>query len=149
MSHHEKKQTAGQQTAGPSARGTRAPDLSHLTKVDVIDVAAAVEADKLTEADTFKRTYLGHGSQSSVFVFQGHPGPFRTHVHETHDEIGYVLDGTGSVTVGGITRPVKKGDVWVIPANTPHGGQFEDAPQVLFISSPIDDPDNQDRVWLD
>ena len=44
---------------------------------------------------------------------------------------------------------IKTGDVWVIPANTPHGGQFEDAPQVLFISSPIDDPDNQDRVWLD
>jgi quercetin dioxygenase-like cupin family protein len=84
-----------------------------------------------------------------VFVFQGHPGPFRTHVHTTHDEIGYVLEGTGEVTVGGVTRPVKKGDVWVIPANTPHGGQFEDAPQVLFISSPIDDPDNQDRVWID
>jgi quercetin dioxygenase-like cupin family protein len=84
-----------------------------------------------------------------VFVFQGHAGPFRTHVHETHDEIGYVLEGTGSVTVGGVTRPVKRGDVWVIPANTPHGGQFEDAPQVLFISSPIDDPDDQDRVWLD
>src|SRR5436309_1948226 len=113
------------------------------------DVAAAVEADRLTDADTFKRTYLGHGSQSSVFVFQGQPGPFRTHVHETHDEIGYVLRGTGSVTVGGMTRPVKQGDVWVIPANTPHRGQFEDAPQVLFISSPIDDPDNQDRVWLD
>ena len=61
----------------------------------------------------------------------------------------YVLEGTGEVTVGGVTRPVKKGDVWVIPANTPHGGQFEDAPQVLFISSPIDDPDNQDRVWID
>ena len=118
-----------------------ARDLSHLTKIDVVDVAAAVEADK--------RTYLGHGSQSSVFVFQGHPGPFRTHVHVTHDEIGYVLAGTGSVTVGGVTRPVKKGDVWVIPANTPHGGEFEDAPQVLFISSPIDDPDNQDRVWID
>ena len=97
----------------------------------------------------FKRTYLGHGTQSSVFVFQGHPGPFRTHVHTTHDEIGYVLEGTGQVTVGGVTRPVKKGDVWVIPANTPHGGAFEDAPQVLFISSPIDDPDNQDRVWID
>ena len=100
-------------------------DLSHLTKVDVIDVASAVEADKLTDAEAFKRTYLGHGSQSSVFVFQGHPGPFRTHVHETHDEIGYVLAGTGSVTVGGVTRPV------------------------MFISSPIDDPDDQDRVWVD
>jgi quercetin dioxygenase-like cupin family protein len=127
--------------------GTR--DLSHLTKIDVVDVRAAVEADKLTADDVFKRTYLGHGTQSSVFVFQGHAGPFRKHVHVDHDEIGYVLEGTGSVTVGGVTRPVKKGDVWVIPANTPHGGQFEDAPQVLFISSPIDDPDNQDRIWLD
>ena len=92
-------------------------------RIDVVDVAAAVAADKLTEADVFRRTYLGHGTQSSVFVFQGHPGPFRTHVHTTHDEIGYVLEGTGEVRVGGVTRPVKKGDVWVIPANTPHGGQ--------------------------
>ena len=119
------------------------------THIDVVDVVAAVRADALTEHDVFKRTYLGHGSQSSVFVFQGHPGPFRRHVHETHDEIGYVLRGSGSVTVGGVVRPVKPGDVWVIPAGTPHGGQFEDPPQVLFISSPIDDPDHQDRVWLD
>jgi quercetin dioxygenase-like cupin family protein len=119
------------------------------TKIDVVDVAAAVRADLLTEADVFKRTYLGHGTQSSVFVFQGHAGPFRRHVHETHDEIGYVLAGSGSVNVGGVTRPVKPGDVWIIPAGIPHGGEFGAAPQVLFISSPIDDPDNQDRVWLD
>ena len=119
------------------------------TRVDVVDVTAAVQADILTESDVFKRTYIGHGTQSSVFVFQGHAGPFRRHVHETHDEIGYVLQGSGSVTVGGVTRPVKPGDVWIIPAGTPHGGEFGDPPQVLFISSPIDDPDNQDRVWLD
>jgi quercetin dioxygenase-like cupin family protein len=119
------------------------------TRIDVVDVAAAVDADKLTENDVFKRTYIGHGKMSSVFVFQGHPGPFRRHVHTTHDEIGYVLAGSGSVTVGGVTRPVKPGDVWIIPANTPHSAEFGDAPQVLFISSPIDDPDNQDRVWLD
>jgi quercetin dioxygenase-like cupin family protein len=119
------------------------------TKIDVVDVAAAVKADLLTKADVFKRTYIGHGTQSSVFVFQGHAGPFRRHVHETHDEIGYVLKGSGSVTVGGVSRPVEPGDVWIIPAGTPHGGEFGDPPQVLFISSPIDDPDNQDRVWLD
>ena len=60
-----------------------------------------------------------------------------------------MLEGSGSVTVGGVTRPVKQGDVWVIPANTPHGGSSRTPPQVLFISSPIDDPDNQDRVWID
>jgi quercetin dioxygenase-like cupin family protein len=121
-----------------------------MTKVDVINVRQAVDADKLTADDTFKRTYLGHGSQSSVFVFQGHAGPFQTHVHVTHDEIGYVLSGSGSVTVGDVTRPVRPGDVWVIPANTPHSGQFEDEPvEVLFISSPIDNPANPDRVWID
>ena len=64
------------------------------TKIDVVDVAAAVEADILTAADIFKRTYIGHGKMSSVFVFQGHAGPFRRHVHTTHDEIGYVLKGS-------------------------------------------------------
>lgn len=120
-----------------------------LTKIDVVNVDAAIEADALTSDDVFKRTYLGHGRESSVFVFQGHAGPFRRHVHTTHDEIGYVLSGSGSVTVGDVTRSVKPGDVWIIPANTPHSGEFGDPPRVLFISSPIDDPDNQDRVWLD
>ncbi len=120
-----------------------------MTKVDVVDVEAAWKADALTEADAFKRTYIGNGAQSSVFIFQGHPGPFRKHVHVTHDEIGYVLAGSGSVTVGDTTRPVKPGDVWVIPTNTPHHGEFGDACRVLFVSSPIDDPDNPDRVWLD
>jgi quercetin dioxygenase-like cupin family protein len=120
-----------------------------LTKIDVVDVAAAVEADKLQPTDAFKRTYIGHGKMSSVFVFQGHAGPFRKHVHVSHDEIGYVLAGSGSVTVGGVTRPVKPGDVWIIPANVPHGAEFGDPCQVMFVSSPIDDPDNQDRVWVE
>ena len=120
-----------------------------MTRVDVIDVRKAVDRDRLTSKDPFKRTYLGHGRQSSVFVFQGHPGPFRRHIHVTHDEIGYVLAGSGSVSVADTTRPVHPGDVWVIPANTPHSGEFGDACEVLFISSPIDDPANPDRVWLD
>jgi len=120
-----------------------------MSKVDVVDVEAAVTKDALTKDDPFKRTYLGHGKTSSVFVFQGHEGPFRKHIHVTHDEIGYVLRGSGSVRVGDVTRPVKPGDVWVIPANTPHSGEFGDPCRVLFISSPIDDPDNPDRVWLD
>jgi quercetin dioxygenase-like cupin family protein len=119
-------------------------------KVDVQSVQKAVEADQLTAKDIFKRTYIGHGLQSSVFVFQGHKGPFRKHVHVTHDEIGYVLKGSGRVMVGGLIREVKPGDVWVIPANTPHAGEFGSEPvEVLFISSPIDDPENPDRVWLD
>jgi quercetin dioxygenase-like cupin family protein len=121
-----------------------------MTKSEVTSLREAIEADKLTAADAFKRTYIGHGRQSSVFVFQGHRGPFRKHVHVTHDEIGIVLNGSGKVTIGEESREVRPGDVWVIPANTPHGGEFGDEPvEVLFVSSPIDDPENPDRVWLD
>ena len=120
-----------------------------MTQVDVINVAEAIAKDKLTKDDAFKRSYLGHGRQSSVFVFQGHEGPFKKHIHVTHDEIGYVLKGSGSVTVGDTTRPVSPGDVWVIPSNTPHSAEFGDPCDVLFISSPIDDPANPDRIWVD
>ncbi|MGH7273393.1 MAG: cupin domain-containing protein [Nitrospiria bacterium] len=120
------------------------------TKVDVASVQNSVAADKLTAKDVFKRTYIGHGLQSSVFVFQGHKGPFRKHVHVTHDEIGYVLTGSGKVMVADLVREVKAGDVWIIPANTPHAAEFESDPvEVLFVSSPVDDPENPDRVWLD
>ena len=120
------------------------------TKVDVQSVQKSVAADKLTAKDVFKRTYIGHGLQSSVFVFQGHKGPFRKHVHVAHDEIGYVLTGSGKVMVEDLVREVEHGDVWIIPANTPHAAEFESDPvEVLFISSPLDDPENPDRVWLD
>jgi quercetin dioxygenase-like cupin family protein len=119
------------------------------TEPKVVTVGDAVAGDKLTAEEAFKRTYVGHGRQSSVFIFQGHKGPFRAHKHVTHDEIGYVLAGSGTVTIGDDTFGVKPGDVWVIPSDTPHAAEFTDECQVLFISSPIDDPDNQDRVWLD
>ncbi len=120
------------------------------TKVDVRDVQEAVEADALQTADAFKRTYLGHGRTSSVFVFQGHAGPFRKHVHVNHDEIGYVLSGSGKVIIGDGVRQVRSGDVWIIPANTPHAGEFTSEPvRVLFVSSPQEDPDHPDRIWLD
>jgi len=114
-----------------------------------VRIADAVLADILTEKDAFKRTYLGHGRMSSAFVFQGHPGPFKTHLHVTHDEIGIVLKGSGKVWVGGKTHTVNPGDLWIIPANVPHGGEFGEPTQVLFVSSPQDHPVYQDRIWLE
>jgi quercetin dioxygenase-like cupin family protein len=124
-------------------------DLDPKPEIRIVDVQKAVEADKLTAKEVFKRTYLGHARHSSVFVFQGHKGPFKKHIHVSHDEIGYVLSGAGQVTVGGVTTQVKAGDVWVIPANTAHSGEFSEPTNVLFISSPQDVPEHQDRIWLE
>ena len=120
------------------------------TRVNVQDVKEAVDADPLRADDPFKRTYLGHGRTSSVFMFQGHAGPFRKHIHVNHDEIGYVLAGSGKVIIGDLVKEVRPGDVWIIPANTPHAREFTSEPvHVLFVSSPQEDPDRPDRIWLD
>ena len=139
--------TAGHEH-GPFLCPTCQQHIPH-ARIDVIDVARAVEADKLTRRMCSSgRIWATARSRacSCSRVIRVPSG--RTSIRPT-TRSAMSSRAPAQVTVGGVTRPVKKGDVWVIPANTPHGGGFEDAPQVLFISSPIDDPDNQDRVWID
>jgi quercetin dioxygenase-like cupin family protein len=125
------------------------PKLDPAPQIRFVNIKKMVENDKLTDKDVFKRTYLGHARMSSAFVFQGHKGPFKSHIHVTHDEIGIVLSGSGKVTVGGVTHDVNVGDLWIIPANIPHSGEFLEPTNVLFISSPQDHPVHQDRIWME
>jgi quercetin dioxygenase-like cupin family protein len=124
-------------------------ELDPKPQIRIVNIKKMIENDKLTSKDVFKRTYLGHARMSSAFVFQGHKGPFKKHTHVTHDEIGIVLSGSGKVTVGNVTYNVTVGDLWIIPANVPHSGEFTEPTNVLFISSPQDHPDHQDRIWLE
>lgn len=118
-------------------------------EIRIVNIAKMIEKDKLTDKEAFKRTYLGHARMSSAFVFQGHQGPFKQHIHVTHDEIGIVLSGAGKITVGSVTYHVTVGDLWIIPANVPHSGEFTEPTNVLFISSPQDHPVHQDRIWTE
>src|ERR1700739_3242690 len=88
-------------------------ELDPKPQIRIVNIKKMIENDKLTEKEGFKRTYLGHARMSSAFVFQGHKGPFKKHVHVGHDEIGIVLSGSGKVTVGGVTYNVKVGDLWI------------------------------------
>jgi quercetin dioxygenase-like cupin family protein len=124
-------------------------ELDPKPQIRIVNIKKMIENDKLTSKDVFKRTYLGHARMSSAFVFQGHKGPFKKHTHVTHDEIGIVLSGSGKVTVGDVTYNVTVGDLWIIPANVPHSGEFTEPTNVLFISSPQDHPEHQDRIWLE
>ena len=47
----------------------------------------------------------------------GHSVPEHTHPHE---QIGMVYAGKASLRIGGEERVVEKGDLYCIPANTPH-----------------------------
>src|ERR1700704_1376590 len=122
-------------------------ELDPKPQIRIVNIKKMIENDKLTSTDDFKRTYLGHARMSSAFVFQGHKGPFKKHIHVSHDETGIVLSGSGKVTVVGVTYNVNVGDLWIIPANIPHSGEFTEPTNVLFISSPQDHTVHQDRIW--
>jgi mannose-6-phosphate isomerase-like protein (cupin superfamily) len=45
------------------------------------------------------------------------------HSHDYHEQIYFILKGTGIITVGNEKERVKAGDAIYIPTNTPHGFQ--------------------------
>lgn len=63
-----------------------------------------------------------------VRVTQGTP-----HVHEGYDEVYYVLSGTGTITLGDETRPLRPGTVAVIPAGVAHSLAADDGETLEFV----------------
>jgi mannose-6-phosphate isomerase-like protein (cupin superfamily) len=51
-------------------------------------------------------------------TFWGDPPPL--HVHEAEEESFYVLDGHGSVSIGGTEHPVAAGSFVLVPRGVPH-----------------------------
>lgn len=80
-----------------------------------------------TAPSPLKRTILGQhpltaqgrdGVQASVELAAGAVAPRHTHAGE---EMGFILEGSGVIEVAGKDpQPIKPGDAFFIPANTPH-----------------------------
>jgi mannose-6-phosphate isomerase-like protein (cupin superfamily) len=49
-------------------------------------------------------------------------GPVPKHLHETANELQYILEGTGTMWLGDKEVRVQPGDLVFIPKSTPHGG---------------------------
>ena len=61
-----------------------------------------------------------HGSPFSAYIVNAPPGkgpPLHTHPYV---EVGFILEGTASFTIGNETREATAGGIVVIPANAPH-----------------------------
>lgn len=76
-------------------------------------------------------------------------GGVRPHMHRTHTEHVFVLDGTAEMTLGDSTRTIKAGDTIMIPAGTPHAVKVTGSAPLCVISVQAPWSDGTDRVWLD
>ena len=65
----------------------------------------------------------GAGGVANVHVVKITKGT--PHLHTGYDEVYYVLSGTGTITLGQETHPLRPGSVAVIPAGVPHSLEAE------------------------
>ena len=92
----------------------------------------------------------GTGMRSKMFVSADgmtisiQDGNVGKHMHPNTNEIQYILDGTGTITLGDKEVRVKPGDLVVIPKGTPHGGTKPDGRtlKAIAIKTPPQAPDD-------
>lgn len=119
--------------------------------------ARAANAQAVIDPDTLrcsmhegavKVTPLHSDSLASSFLICIHTA-VKPHVHRVHTEHVTVLEGTGDMTLGAMTRAVKPGDVIVIPAGTVHSVVVtgDDPLRVLSVQAPFFD--GSDRHTID
>jgi mannose-6-phosphate isomerase-like protein (cupin superfamily) len=73
----------------------------------------------------------GEGGVANVHVVKITKGT--PHVHTGYDEVYYVLDGAGSITLDGEVQPLRPGTVAVIPAGVVHSLQADQGQELEFI----------------
>ena len=73
----------------------------------------------------------------------------KAHKHLTHSEHIVVLEGNGTMILGGKSIEIKKGDVVFIPENTVHSAKStgKNPLKVLSVQAPLFD--GKDRVFID
>jgi quercetin dioxygenase-like cupin family protein len=76
-------------------------------------------------------------------------GPTRLHVHDEHDEVMVVLDGSAVFRLADRSETAEAGDVLHAPAGVAHAVEPTDACVLLAVFGPGMDPDHPDRRFPD
>ena len=89
------------------------------------------------------------GTQNSVMIFHPMPDKASTglHYHLKYDELFYVVDGTGTATLGEVDHPIEAGDVIFVPVGLDHEMTASDGPLKLLEFMDLPGLDEEFRVW--
>ena len=60
------------------------------------------------------------GKQMTLSVVDMEPGALIPEHQHPHEQIGYLVRGSGTFRIGGQTYQVQAGQMWRIPGNMPH-----------------------------
>ena len=89
---------------------------------------------------------LDSDSNSTSFVIWIKQG-VKSHKHEHHSEVLYIIEGEGKMTIGAATSNIKPGDYFRIPKNTYHSLKVTSKNPVKVISVQAPEFFGKDRIF--
>jgi mannose-6-phosphate isomerase-like protein (cupin superfamily) len=111
-------------------------------------IASAVDLHCPEGTGPVRSTVLRSDSVCTSFLLCIDTG-VRPHLHRTHTEHVFVLEGSATMTLGDSTRTINPGEVVIIPPGTPHSAHVIGPSPLKVISVQAPYFDGTDRVWLD
>jgi quercetin dioxygenase-like cupin family protein len=85
-----------------------------------------------------RRQSLVHGESTHMvrfFLDGGRELP--VHIHEGHEQTGFLLAGKMVLTIDGEGHTLAPGDSWSIPRGVPHGASIIEDAEVIEVFSPL------------
>lgn len=99
------------------------PNLDERTQIQLIDGILA-------------RTFWGE--QMLMAVVDLEPNAYLPRHDHVHEQVGVVIEGELTLTIGDETRTVKPGEIYIIPGGTEHEARTGDQPaKVMDVFSPV------------
>ena len=126
----------------PAAAPATAPALTPT----IIDVAALKDADlnATPYADLRSKGFVATPNATLAVQI----GNVAKHIHNTADEIQYVVEGTGTAWLGGEKREIRPGMLIVIPRGTPHSGAEATSGRFKMIAIKVPPQDPKDTIFV-
>lgn len=103
----------------------------------------------LQPSETYENIHirkLDSDSNSTSFVIWIKQG-VKSHKHEHHSEVLYIIEGEGKMTIGAATSNIKPGDYFRIPKNTYHSLKVTSKNPVKVISVQAPEFFGKDRIF--
>ena len=94
------------------------PMKTFMNNKEIMGLIDKAKADRKGDAPLVAEPILSLAPYRAQLEYR--PGTSPAAVHEKDAELIVVLEGTGNIVTGGNSQAVVKGDMLIVPANTPH-----------------------------
>ena len=88
-------------------------------------------------AKTIRKVCPEHGDLMVVEFEFKKGGVGEPHMHEKHEQVGYILEGTFRVLLGAQERILNAGDIYYVKKNVMHGVEALTDGKILDVFTPV------------